>query len=56
MAVKKRPAKIASKKKANAGKVCPTCDKEMTVVKMVRHSAPSGMLWRCEKGHELPTS
>ena len=48
----RRPAKIASAKKAYYVKECPVCkskDKEspMAVIKMVRHSKPSGMYWVC---------
>jgi hypothetical protein len=45
MAVKKRPAKIASKKKATVGRVDPKSGKTMVPVKIVRHSGPSGMFW-----------
>lgn len=41
----KRPAKIASKKKATYSKVCPITDKPMVPVRMVRNSGPSGMFW-----------
>jgi hypothetical protein len=54
-AAKKRPAKLASSKKKGGERSCPTCDKDMQVVKIIRHSGPSGMFWRCESGHELPT-
>jgi hypothetical protein len=53
--VKRRPAKISSKKKGDRVKECPTCDKDMIVIKIVRHSGPSGMFWRCDSGHEIPT-
>ncbi len=55
-AVKKRPAKISSKNKDGGGvQTCPTCEKDMSVVKMVRQTAPSGMFWVCDSGHEIPT-
>ena len=41
----KRPAKIASKRKAAYSKVCPVTNKPMVPVKMMRHSGPSGMYW-----------
>ena len=54
--VKKRPAKISSKRKGGDGyRICPTCDKDMIVVKIVRQKGPSGMFWRCDSGHEMPT-
>lgn len=53
--VKRTKARLASKKKTGSHKACPTCSKDMVVVKIVRHSGPSGMFWRCESGHELPT-
>ena len=53
--VKKRPAKIGSRKKGGGTRVCPNCEKDMVVIKMIRHSGPSGMFWRCESGHEIPT-
>jgi len=44
----KRPAKIASAKKGKAqSKHCPECDSEMTISKILRQSAASGMFWLC---------
>ncbi|MCA9562605.1 MAG: hypothetical protein KC561_03905 [Myxococcales bacterium] len=46
MAVKKRPAKIASKKKGGqVGRIDPKTGKQMVPVRLVRHSGPSGMFW-----------
>lgn len=41
----RRPAKIASTKKADAGKMCPITGKKMTPVKVFGASIPSGMYW-----------
>ena len=46
MAVKKRPAKIASQKKGGASnRICPKTGKTMTPVRIVRQNKPSGMYW-----------
>ncbi len=46
MAVKKRPAKIASKKKGGpSGKLHPVSGKPMTPVRVVRANGRSGMFW-----------
>lgn len=45
MAVKKRPAKIASKKKGQIGRLDPVSGKPMVPVRVVRSSGPSGMFW-----------
>ena len=47
----RRPAKIASAKKGKAiGKLCPECNGEMQVAKLIRESGPSGMFWLCQNG------
>lgn len=57
----KRPAKISTTKKAVYVKKCPACmakgaDSNMSLMKMVRHSRPSGMFWVCPKCNaEVPT-
>ncbi len=44
----KRPAKIASAKKGKAqAKLCPECESEMTISKILRVEAASGMFWLC---------
>ncbi|MBQ9394958.1 MAG: hypothetical protein IJU23_05515 [Proteobacteria bacterium] len=64
MAAKKsaKQAKISTTKKVVFKKKCPYClakgdDKqEMSIIKMVRHSKPSGMFWVCPKcAAEVPT-
>ncbi|MBS7380409.1 MAG: hypothetical protein KIG72_03970 [Bradymonadales bacterium] len=50
----KRPAKISTTKKVVYKKKCPACmakgtESEMGIIKMVRHSKPSGMFWVCPK-------
>jgi len=57
----KRPAKISSTKKVIYTKKCPACqaqgkDSNMGIIKMVRHSKPSGMFWVCPVcAAEVPT-
>lgn len=57
----KRPAKISKAKKGTYIKNCPTCQSQgkesaMNIVKMVRHSKPSGMFWVCSQcATEVPT-
>jgi predicted RNA-binding Zn-ribbon protein involved in translation (DUF1610 family) len=54
-----RPAKLAIRTDRDQGKTrsCPSCGNEkMGVVKMVRHSRPSGFFWLCDKcGYEVAT-
>ncbi len=50
----KRPAKISTTKKVQYKLKCPACmakgtESEMAIIKMVRHSKPSGMFWVCPK-------
>ncbi|MBO4350694.1 MAG: hypothetical protein J6A01_07110 [Proteobacteria bacterium] len=57
----KRPAKISTTKKVVYKKKCVVCaakgtDSDMSIIKMVRHSKPSGMFWVCPKCNaEVPT-
>ena len=57
----KRPAKISTTKKVVFKKKCPACmakgtESDMGIIKMVRHSKPSGMFWVCPKCNaEVPT-
>lgn len=47
----KRPAKIASQKKGRlAGRMCPACDTEMSMAKVMREQGASGMYWLCGNG------
>lgn len=57
----KKPAKISTTKKVVYTKKCPACaakgtESNMSLMKMVRHSRPSGMFWVCPKcAAEVPT-
>ncbi|MBQ1267575.1 MAG: hypothetical protein IIY06_12615 [Proteobacteria bacterium] len=57
----KRPAKISTTKKVVYVKECPACaakgkKSNMSLMKMVRHSRPSGMFWVCPTcAAEVPT-
>ena len=57
----RRPAKIATTKKAQHTKLCPACKAKgqetlMSIMKMVRYTRPSGMYWVCSScNHEIPT-
>ena len=45
----KRPAKIASSKKGKKeARLCPACQSEMQITKLIRVSGPSGMFWVCQ--------
>ena len=45
----RRPAKIASAKKGKAAaKLCPECEGEMQISKLIRVNGPSGMFWLCQ--------
>lgn len=45
----RRPAKIASAKKGKAAaKLCPVCEGEMQISKLIRVTGPSGMFWVCQ--------
>ena len=45
----KRPAKIASSKKGKKEvRMCPACQSEMQITKLIRVSGPSGMFWVCQ--------
>ncbi len=47
----RRPAKIASAKKGKANvKLCPVCQTEMQITKLIRVTEPSGMFWLCQSG------
>ena len=56
----KRPAKIASSKKAKQSKTCPSCETEMEITKVIRsQSAGSGIYWICQNakcGCQLTTA
>jgi len=58
----RRPAKIATTKKVQFVKHCPACkgngkETAMSIIKMVRHSKPSGMFWVCPTcGNEVPSA
>ena len=45
----KRPAKIASSKKAKQGKLCPQCQTDMEITKVIRSQVGgSGIYWVCQ--------
>ncbi len=47
----KKPAKIASNKKGTRNKkLCPECETDMVVSKILRDNGPSGMFWLCQEG------
>ncbi len=50
----KRPAKISTTAKGSMyAKTCPKCGAKIKkLVKMIRHSKPSGMFWVCDCGFE----